>query len=106
MKALYKNKWVTLQQNDEDRIELLDSDDNFIDYYFYSSDKSAIQEVIDALDCITSENEMVQYIVNVFWVVTNVASACNDEELQKLYDEYGEEFVCRIGKSAIILNQN
>lgn len=116
MTPIYQNDLITLAFNDG-RFIILDSDKKYIDYLFdvgnvdnplseaqlyvhMFSDQTVCQNDLNTINtlmyCTTDINKIYQL---------DTKQQTTKSALQTLYDEFGEEFVCRIGDKALIMKE-
>lgn len=108
---VFKNDLITIAWNDT-RLDLLDSDENFIDYFFDSSfydteeQKKMIESIINDIEGL-NEKKLCQFIAENFDdTIFKIEPFCGDEETMKqLREEWGNEYVNRIGNTALIIKE-
>lgn len=112
---VYSDKFISVELIN-DRVTLFDSDHKYIDYLFEfeGDDRFAkLQSVVDDLQA-TNKNQkassVVDYIKSWCFDIVDCRTLSYDSnkrktQLQKLYDEFGEEYVNRIGNIAVILKE-
>lgn len=107
---VFKNDLITIAWNDT-RLDLLDSDENFIDYFFDSlfydkeEQEKKIEKIINNVEGL-NEKELCQFISEVFDTIFKIEPFCEDEEtIKQLREEWGNEYVNRIGNTALIIKE-
>lgn len=111
MEVVFKNDLISLGWND-DRFAIYDSDGEYIDYFFdmsaYNTEQqinNEIQLIINELESKT-EKELCDYFHNHHCCVKEtIDGPLSAEQMKELKEEYGEEFVNRIGSSAVIIRE-
>ena len=103
---VFKNDLISLQYDDI-RFGLYDSDGAYIDYLFYSEEEEnpdmLANEYIKEFGSL-NEVQIAARINNLFSVL-QVVPNCTDKKLKGIKKQYGEEFVCRVGNTAIVIRE-
>lgn len=116
MTPIYSNDLITFAFDNE-RFIVLDSDKKYIDYLFdvgnvddplfeaqiyvrMFSDQTVYQDDFSTITALTRCTIDISKICQL-----NTKQQTAKSALQTLYDEFGEEFVCRIGNYAVILKE-
>lgn len=107
---VFKNNLITIAWNDT-RLDLLDSDENFIDYFFDSlfydkeEQEKKIEKIINNVEGL-NEKELCNYLFDSLYSIFKIEPFCGDEETMKqLREEWGNEYVNRIGNTALIIKE-
>lgn len=112
-KTLLKNDLITLAWING-RLDILDTDGNFIDYLYYETDDVTTEDLGDAyktadyladmLSCM-EEKELCQWM-KIMFDIFKVEPYCGDEEtMTMLREQWGDEWVVRIGNTALIIEE-
>lgn len=102
----FKNNYITLAWDSENRLLILDSDGLYIDYVTKVESKRQRNSVSrEYLKLFENKNEHETCkTVKVFARVLKIEPYCGDERtIRYLRNEWGDEWVVRIGNTAIIL---
>lgn len=110
--VVFKNELVSVVW-DNTRLDLLDSDGNFIDYFFDScfleekEQEEMIQSIINELTTMgTDENKICFWAKSVFDSIFKIEPYCGDKDtIKELREQWGDEYVCRIGNTALIISE-
>lgn len=106
--VIYKNDIISIV-NEDGRISMFDSDGVYIDYFFYEDcyDEFEIPNMINNIVEMVkdkSEKEICKYIDFEFSPL-KVEPECTAEDIAELREQWGDEWVCRVGGTAIILRE-
>lgn len=116
MTPIYQNDLITLAFDNE-RFIILDSDNKYIDYLFDVGNVDNPLSEAQLYVHMFSDQTVCQNDLNTISTLTHCAIDINKiyqldakqqttkSALQTLYNEFGEEFVCRISNYAIILKE-
>lgn len=103
---LFKNDLVSLVWNSSS-LSLYDSDQILIDDFYYEDNDNInglAKEIIGEIKDL-SEDELCEWI-RLSFNILEVKPHCGDEEIMnELREEYGSEWVCRVGDTALILKE-
>lgn len=110
--VVFKNELVSVVWNDT-RLDLLDSDGNFIDYFFDScfleekEQEEMIQSIINELTTMgADENKICFWAKGVFDSIFKIEPYCGDKDtIKELREQWGDEYVRRIGNTALIISE-
>lgn len=107
-KVLFKNDLISIVWNN-DRLDLLDSDGEFIDYFFYAEDEgddveALADQYVDELKNL-SEERLCEWIECIFDIFKVEPFCGNEETISELHEEYGDEWVVRVGNTALIIRE-
>ena len=103
---VFKNNLITIVWNDT-RLNLLDSDEKFIDYFFDSrfydteEQEKMIESIINDIEGL-NEKKLCQFISEVFDTELFLG---DKETIKQLREEWGDEYVNRIGNTALIIKE-
>ena len=105
---LFKNDLISIVWNNE-RLDLLDSDGKYIDYFFYAEDEGddalgLADQYVDELKNL-SEKRLCEWIESVFDIFKVEPFCGDDETMRELRELYGDEWVVRIGNTALIIRE-
>ena len=89
------------------RVDVLDSDEEYVDYICYQedfeTDDELIREVAEFAGCANkckTDAETAEFLKYQFGVIP-----IQNADIPALSSEYGREFVCRIGTAAVIVKE-
>lgn len=106
--VVFKNDLISLVWEDT-RIDVLDSDNNYIEYYFDScfyeekEQEEMIQTFINDVQYL-NEKDLCNYLNCIFDSILKIEPFCGDEKtMQELREIWGDEYVVRIGNTALII---
>ena len=103
---LFKNNLISIEWNDI-RLELHDSDGRYLDYFFNYDDwenpDERASEYVKELS-VLNEYELAAWCYETFDIL-KVLPGCDENELSQLREQWGDEWVCRIGSHAIVLDE-
>ena len=93
------------------RLDVLDSDNNYIEYYFDScfydekEQEEMIQTFINDVQHL-NEKDLCNYLKDIFDSILKIEPFCGDEKtMQELREIWGDEYVVRIGNTALIIKE-
>lgn len=108
--VVYQNDLIKIIWNDT-RLDFVDSDGEFIDYYFDASfceedeQEKMIQNIINDVDGL-DEARLCQTLSDSLDSVLKIEPFGGDEKiLKKLREQWGDEYVNRIGNTALIIKE-
>lgn len=107
-KVLFKNDLISIVWNNE-RLDLLDSDGKYIDYFFYTEDEGddapgLADQYIDELKNLPEER-LCEWIEDIFDIFKVEPLSGDKETMNELREEYGDEWVVRVGNTALIIKE-
>lgn len=107
---VFKNDLITIAWKNT-RLILLDSDKNLIDYFFDSrfydteEQEKMIESIVNDIEGL-NEKKLCQFISEVFDTIFKIEPLCeNEETIKQLREEWGNEYVNRIGNTALIIKE-
>ncbi len=108
--VVFKNDLISLVWK-ETRLDVLDSDNNYIEYYFDSlfydekEQEEMIQTFINDVQNL-NEKDLCNYLKDIFDSILKIELFCGDEKtMQELREFWGNEYVVRIGNTALIIKE-
>ena len=108
--VVFENDLVSLVWEDT-RLDVLDSDNNYIEYYFDSlfydekEQEEMIQTFINDVQHL-NEKDLCNYLKDIFNSILKIEPFCGDEKtMQELREFWGNEYVVRIGNTALIIKE-
>lgn len=106
---IFKNDLITIAWNNT-RLELLDSDENLIDYFFdaefYDKEEQEkrIEKIINNVEGL-NEKELCNYLFDSIYSIYRIEPLSDEEMIKILREEWGDEYVNRIGNTALIIKE-
>lgn len=104
--VVLKNNLISLEYNDI-RFGLYDSDGEYIDYLFFTEEEEnpiQLQEEYIGIVKDMDENQLTDWIKNIF-DISELHHDCSPKDIVRLRKKHGEEWVNRVGNTAVIIRE-
>lgn len=102
--VIFRNNLVSLRYDDI-RFGMFDSDGNYIDYLFYINEVEDFDIMkkyyIEQIKCL-NEIQITEWIKDTFDILKIVPN-CTSIDIEEYKELFGDEWVCRVGNTAIII---